>query len=137
MGKIIVNDSVNECKLVLFDLDGTLVDKDYRNMALAKTRYAAIKSMAGDDAAERWAEFSGVDSDSFEVDDNGPLSKAPRKEDLTVATTAIWLDGLNWFKAKEIAAKAYAEADAEQSKSYRAKLIPEQRRRSGRCVLQG
>jgi len=124
MGKIIVNDSVIECKLVLFDLDGTLVDKDYRNKALAKTRYAAIKNIAGEDVAERWAEFSGVELESFEVDDNGPLSKAPRKEDLTVATTAIWLGGLNWFQAKEMATKAYAAADAEQSKSFRATLIP-------------
>ena len=124
MPKIIVNDTVIECKLILFDLDGTLVDKDYRNKALAKTRYAAIKNIAGEDAAGRWAEFSGVDPESYEVDDKGPLSKAPRKEDLTVATTAIWLDGLNWFQAKEMAAKAYAAADAKQSKSFKAKLIP-------------
>ena len=124
MPNIIVNGIVIECRLVLFDLDGTLVDKDYRNKALAKTRYAAIKSVAGEAAAERWAEFSGVELDSFRVDDNGPLSKAPRKEDVTVATTAIWLDGLNWFKAKEMATKAYAAADAEQSKSFKAKLIP-------------
>ena len=124
MPKIFVKDEVIECKLVLFDLDGTLVDKDYRNKALAMTRYAAINSMAGEDAAGRWAEFSGVDIESYEVDDNGPLSKAPRKEDLTVATIAIWLDGLNWFQAKELASKAYAEADAEQSKSFKAKLIP-------------
>jgi len=123
MPKILVKDEIIECKLVLFDLDGTLVDRDYRNKALAKTRYAAIKGIAGDEAAERWAEFSGVDPESFEVDDNGPLSKAPRKEDLTVATTAIWLDGLNWFQAKELATKAYAAADAEQSKSFKAKLI--------------
>lgn len=124
MGKIIVKDEKIECRLVLFDLDGTLVDKEYRNKALAKTRYNAIKRLAGEAAAGRWAEFSGVDPVSYVVDDNGPLSKAPRKEDLTVATTAIWLNGLNWFKAKELATKAYSVADSEQSKSFKAKLIP-------------
>ncbi len=123
MPKIIVNDAVIECKLVLFDLDGTLVDKEFRNKALAKTRYNAIRRLAGVEASNRWAELSGVELGSFNVDDNGPLSKAPRKEDLTVATTAIWLNGLDWFKAKELAVAAYAAADSEQSKAFKPKLI--------------
>jgi len=121
--KIVVNHTEIKCKLVLFDLDGTLVDKEYRNMALAKTRYEAIQRVAGREAADRWANLSGVELYSYKVDDNGPLSKAPRKEDLVVATTAIWLNGLNWFKAKELAAEAYAAADAEQSRSFKPKLI--------------
>ena len=124
MPKIFVKDIEIECKLVLFDLDGTLVDKDHRSKALAKTRYTAIRRLAGEEAAKRWAYYSGVDIDSFTVDENGPLSKAPRNEDLTVATTAIWLNGLNWFKAKEIATEAYRMADLEQSQSYKSKLIP-------------
>ncbi|MCW4013691.1 MAG: HAD family hydrolase [Candidatus Bathyarchaeota archaeon] len=124
MPSIRIGDKFIKCSLVLFDLDGTLVDKDFRNVALAKTRYNAIKRIAGEPAAKRWAELSGVELPSFSVDDNGPLSKAPRKEDLTVATTAIWLDRLNWFNAKELATKAYAEADAAQSTGFKAELIP-------------
>ena len=124
MPQIKIEDKSLECSLVLFDLDGTLVDKDFRNKALAKTRYNAIDRIAGSLAAKRWAELSGVELDSFRVDDNGPLSKAPRKEDLTVATTAIWLDGLNWFEAKELATRAYAEADMAQSTGFKAELIP-------------
>jgi phosphoglycolate phosphatase len=120
---LMVNEETIECKLVLYDLDGTLVDKEFRNMALAETRYKAMKEIAGLEAANRWAELSGVEVESFRVDDNGPLSKAPRKEDLTVATTAIWLNGLNWFKAKELATKAYAAADSQQSKSFKSRLI--------------
>jgi phosphoglycolate phosphatase len=118
-----IGDKLIKCSLVLFDLDGTLVDKGFRNRALAKTRYNAIKKKAGEPAAKRWAELSGVTLPSFNVDDKGPLSKAPRKEDLTVATTAIWLDGLNWFTAKELATQAYAEADAAQSKGFKIELI--------------
>lgn len=123
MAKIVVNDTEIKCKLVLFDLDGTLIDKEYRNMALAKTRYEAIQWVAGRDAADRWAYLSGVEHNSYKVDDNGPLSKAPRKEDLIVATTAIWLNGLDWFKAKQLATEAYATADVEQSRSFKPKLI--------------
>lgn len=123
MTGVSVNGEVINCRLVLFDLDGTLVDKEYRNTALAKTRYDAIARLAGPEAAQRWAQYSGVDLDPFKVDENGPLSKAPRKEDVIVATTAIWLNGLNWFKAKELAIKAYAAADAEQSRSFKSRLI--------------
>lgn len=123
MPKITVNQSTIKCRLVLFDLDGTLVDKGFRNTALAKTRYNAVEKLAGIKAAKRWAQYSGVSLPSFKVDDNGPLSKAPRKEDVTVATTAIWLNGLNWFNARQIASDAYAEADAEQSKGFKPKLV--------------
>jgi len=121
--KIAVNQSTIKCRLVLFDLDGTLVDKGFRNTALAKTRYNAITRLAGAKAAQRWAQYSGVSLPSFKVDDNGPLSKAPRKEDITVATTAIWQNGLNWFEARQIASDAYAEADAEQSRGFKPKLV--------------
>ena len=123
MPKIVVNDVEIDCKLVLYDLDGTLVDKEFRNITLAKTRYMAIEKVVGREAATRWAKLSGVDPESFSVDDDGPLSKAPRKEDLTVATTAIWLNKLNWFKAKELAKEAYALADTEQIRRYVPKLI--------------
>jgi len=138
MTGVSVNGEVINCRLVLFDLDGTLVDKDYRNMALAKTRYNAITKHAGPEAAQRWAQYSGVDLNSFKVDENGPLSKAPRKEDVIVATTAIWLKGLNWFKAKELATEAYAAADAEQSRSFKSRLIqgiPEALRKMHRAGL--
>ncbi|MFW9835575.1 MAG: HAD family hydrolase [Candidatus Thorarchaeota archaeon] len=123
MTGVSVNGEVINCRLVLFDLDGTLVDKEYRNTALAKTRYNAITRLVGAKAAQRWAQYSGVDLDTFKVDENGPLSKAPRKEDVIVATTAIWLNGLNWFEAKELAIRAYAAADVEQNRSFKSRLI--------------
>ncbi len=122
MPRILVGKTLIECKLVLFDLDGTLVDKESRNRSLAKARYKEISRLAGGEAAQRWAELSGVDEE-FNVDDKGPLSKAPRKEDITVATTAIWLKGLNWFAAKELATRAYEAADQTQSRQHKPKLI--------------
>ena len=118
-----VNDTRIECRLVLFDLDGTLVDKEFRNRSLAQARMKAIRELAGDDAAQLWARLSGVDPATFDVDIRGPLSKAPRREDLTVATAAIWLNRMDWFKARELAAEAYASADAQQSTKYKPALI--------------
>jgi len=119
---IYVGETWIECRLVLFDLDGTLVDKEFRSRSLARARYEHVSRLAGAVAARRWAELSGVDEE-FNVDERGPLSKAPRREDLTVATTAIWLEGLNWFQAKELAAQAYEAADRMQSRRYRPELI--------------
>jgi phosphoglycolate phosphatase len=118
-----VDDAVIECRLVLFDLDGTLVDKEFRNRSLAEARMTAIREIAGDDAAQLWAKLSGVNPATFDVDIRGPLSKAPRREDLTVATAAIWLNRMNWFKARELATEAYASADAQQSRKYKPALI--------------
>jgi phosphoglycolate phosphatase len=118
-----VDDAVIECRLVLFDLDGTLVDKDFRNRSLAEARMNAIRRLVSEDAAQLWATLSGVDPATFNVDIRGPLSKAPRREDLTVATAAIWLNRMDWFKARELAAEAYASADAQQSRKYKPTLI--------------
>jgi len=117
MPGIFVGETWIECRLVLFDLDGTLVDKEFRSRSLARARYEHVSKLAGAAAARRWAELSGVDEE-FNVDERGPLSKAPRREDLTVATTAIWLGGINWFHAKELAAQAYEAADRMQSRQY-------------------
>ena len=118
-----VDDAVIECRFVLFDLDGTLVDKDFRNRSLAEARMNAIRRLVGEDAAQLWAKLSGVDPATFNVDIRGPLSKAPRREDMTVATAAIWLNRMDWFKARELAAEAYASADAQQSREFKPALI--------------
>jgi HAD superfamily hydrolase (TIGR01549 family) len=123
MPGVLVGGTWVECRLVLFDLDGTLVDKEFRNRSLAEARHEEVSRVAGAAAARRWAELSGVDEE-FNVDMRGPLSKAPRREDLTVAAAAIWLEGLDWFKAKELAAQAYEAADRMQSRRYRPRLIP-------------
>jgi len=124
MPTITVNDTPIECSLVLFDLDGTLMDKDQRNRTLAEARMNAIRRIAGEEAAQLWATLSGVDPSTLAVDDRGPLSKAPRKEDIVVAATAIWLGRVDWFRARELAAEAYAQADAQQSTKYRPALVP-------------
>jgi len=121
--KIKVRDVVIDCKLVLYDLDGTLVDKGFRNTSLAKARYAAINKTVGQGAASRWAILSGVNPTVFTVDDNGPLSKASRKDDIIVATTAIWMEGISWYKAKEYAVQAYTYADEMQVTEFKPKLI--------------
>jgi len=113
-----------EVDLILFDLDGTLVDDRDRYRSLASARLRAIREAAGKEAALTWAKLMGVNPETFEVDMAGPLSKAPRREDMAVAAAALYQHGHPWHKARELVQKAYDEADSVQSQGYTPKLFP-------------
>lgn len=107
------------CELVLFDLDGTLLDDDVRYEGLARARFETFSNMMGREAAERWAEFSGVDVTDFNVDKGGPLAEASRNEDIVVGATALFLSGVRWFRAVEEAKELYNVADRLVETKYR------------------
>lgn len=113
-----------EASLILLDFDGTLVDGNARHRSLARARIEAIGRLAGQEAVGRWAELSGVDLETGEVDPEGPLARAPRREDLAVAAAAIYLSGRGWQEAKRLVMEAYGEADRIQEESYRPVLFP-------------
>jgi phosphoglycolate phosphatase len=110
--------------LVLFDLDGTLVDDRDRYRSLASARFRAVREATGKEAAVTWAKLMGVNPDTFEVDMAGPISKAPRREDMAIAAAALFQHGHSWYEAKELIQRAYEEADNVQAQSYTPKLFP-------------
>jgi len=116
--KLRVNNQKQEAEFILFDLDGTLIDDRERGRRLAESRVEAMTERAGRAVAETWARLSGVDPDSFSVDMEGPLSKAPRREDLTVAAVALYQHGHPWHRARELSKIIYDEADEIQRRSY-------------------
>lgn len=79
--------------------------------------------LVGDEAVATWAKLSGVDLRTWDTDEDGPLAKAPRREDLIVAASAIYLAGRRWEEARELARKAYDEADKGLVGSYRPALF--------------
>ena len=111
LGRMVIGGKEVSCELVLFDLDGTLLDDVVRYGGLARARFETFSSRAGRETAERWAELSGVDIADFSVDKGGPLAKAPRYEDIVVGATALFLSGVRWHRATEAAAELYREAD--------------------------
>jgi len=100
-----------ECEMAAFDMTGTLMDVKARTSSRAKMRAQTLEELAGEEAMGHWARLSGVDTETWEVDEDGPLAKAPRREDLIVGATALYLAGHGWQEAKELAVKAYDEAD--------------------------
>jgi phosphoglycolate phosphatase len=124
MPVLAIGDAKVEASFVLFDLDGTLVDGAARHRSLARMRIEAIGNLAGPEAAGRWAELSGVDPASGDVDPDGPLARAPRREDLAVAAAAIYLTGRGWQEARRLAIEVYEEADRLQERDYTPVLLP-------------
>jgi phosphoglycolate phosphatase len=113
-----------EVDLILFDLDGTLVDDRDRYRHLASARLGAVQEAAGREASLTWAKLMGVNPETREVDMAGPLSKAPRREDLAVAAAALYQHGHPWHEARELAQRAYDQADQLQADSYTPRLFP-------------
>ena len=119
-----IDDRSVEADLVLFDLDGTLVDDRDRYRHLASIRLRTVRDMAGKEASLTWAKLSGVNPETLEVDMNGPLSKAPRREDQAIAAAALYQHGHPYHEARELAQKIYDEADKAQADSYTPRLFP-------------
>jgi phosphoglycolate phosphatase len=113
-----------DADLILFDLDGTLVDDRNRYKHLASARLAAVQEAAGSEASLTWAKLMGVNPETGEVDMAGPISKAPRREDLAVAAAALYQHGHPWHEARDLAQRAYDQADRVQAELYTPRLYP-------------
>ncbi len=123
MPLIHINNKRVEGKLILFDLDGTLIDDRARYISLSIHRYNAIAKRTDTAAADEWARLGGWNPVKNEIRMNGPIARASRREDMAVAAAAICFHGLSWYNAKKIAEEAYAEADAIQLKTYQPRLF--------------
>lgn len=124
MPNLAIRDNIIDCDLILFDFDGTLVEDSFRNSSLGTARFEEIERLASRESALKWATLSGYDTETHNVDSRGPLTRASRKEDIVVATAAIWQQGMDWYDAKKIAEKAYSAADKVQSIKYIPELFP-------------
>ncbi|MCW4011500.1 MAG: HAD family hydrolase [Candidatus Bathyarchaeota archaeon] len=122
MPAIKLNGHKYEAELILFDVDGTLVDDTHRYSSLGKARYNSFQKHASTKAAEEWARLAGVNPKDWSIDPLGPISKAPRRDDLAIAAGALYLDGYHWYDARALAEKIYESADEEQKKSFKPQL---------------
>jgi len=119
MLKLTINGRKYCPELILFDVDGTLVDDSHRYSSLGKARYIAFKEHASENAAKKWSELSGVNPSDWTIDPTGPISKAPRRDDLAIAGGALYLDGHNWYDARELAERIYEAADEIQAATFK------------------
>ncbi len=122
MPSIEINGNKYSPELILFDVDGTLVDDSHRYSSLGKARYSAFKDNVSGRAAKQWARLAGVNPENWTIDPTGPISKAPRRDDLAIAGAALYLEGFNWYEAREKAEELYEIADEIQARSFEPQL---------------
>jgi len=116
--KLVAGDKIIECLLVIFDKDGTLVDQHSLLLELAMARMESVQKHIGKKAAAVWEKIVGVDLKNGKIDHNGPLGTAPRREEVLVAAAAFYLNGYSWSEARELAQRAYDEADDSMKPPY-------------------
>jgi HAD superfamily hydrolase (TIGR01549 family) len=105
--KLIAGNKAIECKLVVFDKDGTLVDYREVDLELARARRKSVERIGGKAVADMWEQAVGVDLKRKTMDFRGPLGTLPAREELLVAAAAFYMKGCSWDEAKEHAQKAY------------------------------
>lgn len=122
--KIVVGNESIDCKLLIFDKDGTLVDYRVVDLELARARRTSVENIAGKEAAELWQKVVGAKTATGEIDYHGPLGTLPTREELLVAATAFYILGHSWEEARMLAQEAYADADKSMKPPYGAVLLP-------------
>ncbi|MBX5328297.1 MAG: HAD family hydrolase [Candidatus Bathyarchaeota archaeon] len=123
MEKLVAGDKIIECKLVIFDKNGTLVNQHLLLLELAKARKNAIEKHGGKTVSELWERIVGVDLKNEKIDHGGPLGTAPRREEILIAAEAFYLSGYSWSEAKQSAQRAYDEADGSIQSPYGSVLL--------------
>jgi HAD superfamily hydrolase (TIGR01509 family) len=108
---LIAGNKAFDCKLVVFDKDGTLVDLYQVLLALAGARRLTVEEHGGSEVAGLWEKVMGVDLAHGKMDYGGPLATAPRQQEILIASAAFYLKGCPWEEARKHAEKAYDEAD--------------------------
>jgi HAD superfamily hydrolase (TIGR01549 family) len=121
--KLIVGNKRIDCKLVVFDKDGTLVDSRKVLLELARARRKSVEKIGGKDDADLWERIVGVDLKSGEIDYHGPLGTAPRHDEMLIASAAFYMNGRSWDEAKQLAQKAYDDADESMRPPYGSVLL--------------
>jgi len=123
VAKLIAGHSLIECELVVFDKDGTLVDYREVDLELARARRKSIEKVVGKKCADVWERTVGVDLKKNTMDFRGPLGTLSTREELLVAATAFYSKGFSWDEAKQLAQKAYDEADGYMESPYGSVLL--------------
>jgi len=112
-----------DCRLIVFDRHGTLVDQEHFLLSLAMARRQGLTGMVGSCVGDLWEKAVGVDLKDERIDHNGPLATAPQREEMLIAASAVYQCGHSWSEAKRIVQVAYDQADELLKPSYGCVLL--------------
>ncbi len=107
-----------DCRLIIFDKDGTITDLQSLVLTNAKTRKACIQKRGGTKIARLWERIIGVDLKTGRIDTDGPLVSMSQKEEIQVAALSFYLNGYTWNMSRQMTDTAYEEAEKSLSPLY-------------------
>ena len=115
-----------ECRLVIVDKDGTLIDFPSLWVPVVRARARFIVEEAGADATLEPALLRafGYDPDRERIDPHGPLAIAPRSETTIIGATLLYGAGLAWEDAVAAVHRAYGRADQAVDPLRLARAVP-------------
>lgn len=122
--KLLLPNRQVDCRAVIFDKDGTLVDLTGLLLTSGRARAGALAALVNAEAAQAWQQAVGVDLAAGWLDADGPLCLAPRCDELLVAAATLYRLGLPWHSARALAVAAYDRADQMLESPYGGDLLP-------------
>lgn len=115
-----------ECRLLIVDKDGTLVDFPSLWVPVVRARARFIVEEAAVDGALEPALLRafGYDPNRRRIDPRGPLALAPREETAVIGATVLYGAGVPWEDAMAAVRRAYRRTDVAVDPVRVAQLVP-------------
>jgi phosphoglycolate phosphatase-like HAD superfamily hydrolase len=123
MNALFVGNKQLECRLVIFDKDGTLTDLHRLSLERGKARRDCILRRGGSEVSELWERIVGVNLQTETIDQNGPLASLTCKEEVLVATVSFYLNRYSWDDSKQMVQEAYFDTDSSMKPLYGTVLL--------------
>lgn len=111
MGRLKVLDNLIECRAVVFDKDGTLIDYHLVLESLFRSRLEAFTRFFGKESEKDFAKICGYDLKTGSIDPGGPLNTASRREEEILCAGLIFEKGIPFPSARELAHQIFQEAE--------------------------
>jgi len=111
MGRLYISDYQVDCRAIVFDKDGTLIDFYLVLESLFRSRLKAFVRYMGPGLERDFARIAGFDLESGRIDPGGPLNTATRKEEETLCAGLIYKRGYPFPEARDLAFRIFKEAE--------------------------
>ena len=126
MKSLVIGDRATECRMVIFDKDGTLFYFADTFVPLIRRRAEIVSSSldAGNGLLDVLMRAWGVDPVTGAVDPAGPCPVALQSEELIIGASAVYREGFPWLEARRAVKSSFDQADIDLDRSGLARPVP-------------